>query len=57
MMSPPDVARLAFAEAMLGNFDWCLRFEPGDHMARCYLYSPAIEPQVLPEVPREKERR
>jgi hypothetical protein len=34
MMAPPDVARLAFAEAMLGNFDWCLRFEPGDHY-RC----------------------
>jgi hypothetical protein len=33
-MAPPDVARLAFAEAMLGNFDWCLRFEPGDHY-RC----------------------
>jgi len=30
----PDVARLAFAEAMLGNFDWCLRFEPGDRY-RC----------------------
>src|SRR4030095_2522677 len=23
-----------FAEAMLGNFDWCLRFEPGDRY-RC----------------------
>jgi hypothetical protein len=34
MMAAPDVARLAFAEAMLGNFDWCLRFEPGDHY-RC----------------------
>jgi len=34
MMAPPDVARLAFAEAMLGNFDWCLRFEPGDRY-RC----------------------
>jgi hypothetical protein len=33
-MSPSDVARLAFAEAMLGNFDWCLRFEPGDRY-RC----------------------
>lgn len=34
MLAPPDVARLAFAEAMLGNFDWCLRFEPGDRY-RC----------------------
>jgi len=34
MMAPADVARLAFAEAMLGNFDWCLRFEPGDRY-RC----------------------
>jgi oligopeptide/dipeptide ABC transporter ATP-binding protein len=33
------------------------RFEPGEHAARCYLYSPAIEPQVLPEVKRDKERR
>jgi len=33
------------------------RFEPGEHMARCYLYSPAIEPQVLAEVRREKDRR
>jgi hypothetical protein len=30
MLDARDVARLAFAEAMLGNFDWCLRFEPGD---------------------------
>src|SRR5262249_35229244 len=34
MMAPADVARLAFAEAMLGNFDWCLRIEPGDRY-RC----------------------
>jgi hypothetical protein len=34
VMAPPDVARLAFAEAMLGNFDWCLRFAPGDRY-RC----------------------
>ena len=34
MMAQPDVARVAFAEAMLGNFDWCLRFEPGDRY-RC----------------------
>lgn len=31
----PDVtARLAFAEAMIGNFDWCLRMFPGD-IYRC----------------------
>jgi hypothetical protein len=33
-LAPADVARLAFAEALLGNFDWCLRFEPGDRY-RC----------------------
>lgn len=27
---PLDTARLALAEAMLGNFDWCLRQFPGD---------------------------
>jgi peptide/nickel transport system ATP-binding protein len=26
------------------------RFEPGGHAARCYLYSRAVEPEVLPEV-------
>jgi len=25
-----DTAKLALAEAMTGNFDWCLRFYPGD---------------------------
>jgi len=25
-----DTARLAFAEAMIGNYDWCLRMKPGD---------------------------
>jgi hypothetical protein len=25
-----DAARLAFAEAMVGNFDWCLKFTPDD---------------------------
>jgi hypothetical protein len=25
-----DTARLAFAQALIGNFDWCLRFFPGD---------------------------
>jgi hypothetical protein len=28
------VARLTFAQAMIGNFDWCLRFYPGDRY-RC----------------------
>jgi len=26
----PDLARLFFAEAMIGNFDWCLRMAPTD---------------------------
>ena len=30
----PDLARLFFAEAMIGNFDWCLRMAPTD-MYRC----------------------
>jgi hypothetical protein len=30
MLTTADTARLAFAEAMIGNFDWCLRFFPGD---------------------------
>jgi hypothetical protein len=29
-----DSARLAFGQAMVGNFDWCLRFYPGDRY-RC----------------------
>jgi hypothetical protein len=29
-----DTARLALAQAMVGNFDWCLRFFSGDHY-RC----------------------
>jgi len=28
--TPADSARLAFAEALIGNFDWCLRFFPSD---------------------------
>lgn len=28
--STQDVARLAFAQAMIGNFDWCLRMTPDD---------------------------
>jgi hypothetical protein len=27
---PADTARLAFAEALLGNFDWCLKMTPDD---------------------------
>ena len=30
----PDLAKLFFAEAMIGNFDWCLRMSPTD-MYRC----------------------
>ncbi len=30
----PDIAKLFFAEAMIGNFDWCLRMSPND-MYRC----------------------
>jgi len=29
-LAPADSARLAFAEALIGNFDWCLRFFPSD---------------------------
>jgi hypothetical protein len=29
-----DTARLSFAQAMVGNFDWCLRVDEGDHY-RC----------------------
>jgi hypothetical protein len=29
-----DAARIAFAEAMIGNFDWCLKFSPDD-VYRC----------------------
>ena len=28
------------------------RLQPGDHTARCYLYSPAVDPETLPEVKR-----
>jgi len=27
---PADTARIAFAQAMIGNYDWCLRMKPGD---------------------------
>jgi hypothetical protein len=29
-VAPEDSARLAFAEALIGNFDWCYRFFPSD---------------------------
>jgi hypothetical protein len=29
-LAADDTARLAFAQAMIGNFDWCLRFYPTD---------------------------
>jgi len=29
-----DAARIAFAEALIGNFDWCLKFSPDD-IYRC----------------------
>lgn len=28
--TPADSVRLVFAEALIGNFDWCVRFFPGD---------------------------
>lgn len=33
-LRPRDTALLAFGEAMIGNFDWCLRMFPGD-VYRC----------------------
>ncbi|HEY3884940.1 MAG TPA: hypothetical protein VGL62_07020 [Vicinamibacterales bacterium] len=35
----PDALRIAFGEAMIGNFDWCLRFFPGD-LYRCDDFKP-----------------
>ena len=34
-----DAVRIAFGEAMIGNFDWCLRFDAGDRY-RCDDYKP-----------------
>ena len=34
-----DAVRIAFGEAMVGNFDWCLRFAPGDRY-RCDDFKP-----------------
>src|SRR6187397_899579 len=53
-------AGCAFAPRCPHRFEPCDVVPPGqtvilqaaDHTARCYLYSPAIDPQVLPEVPR-----
>jgi hypothetical protein len=28
--TPADTLRITFAEAMIGNFDWCLKMTPGD---------------------------
>jgi hypothetical protein len=28
--TPEDTAAIAFAEAMIGNFDWCLKMDPAD---------------------------
>ena len=33
-LTPADTVRLAFAEAMIGNFDWCLKMAPDDRY-RC----------------------
>jgi hypothetical protein len=30
VFATPDLAKLFFAEAMIGNFDWCLRMSPRD---------------------------
>ena len=50
-----DVARLVFAEAMIGNFDWCLRMFPGDTY-RCDASLPlwniaAVERNNAPPLP------
>jgi hypothetical protein len=34
VLSPDDVARVAFTEALIGNFDWCLMMYPNDEY-RC----------------------
>jgi hypothetical protein len=34
VFATPDIAKLFFAEAMIGNFDWCLRMSPRD-VYRC----------------------
>ena len=39
VFAPADAATLAFAEAMVGNFDWCVKFTPGDSY-RCDARNP-----------------
>lgn len=34
MFTPEETARVAFTEALIGNFDWCLMMAPGDRY-RC----------------------
>jgi len=34
LFTPIDVARVAFTQALIGNFDWCLMMAPGDRY-RC----------------------
>ncbi len=34
LFAPEAAAALAFAEALIGNFDWCVKFTPDDHY-RC----------------------
>jgi hypothetical protein len=45
-LSPADTARLAFAEAMIGNFDWCLKFTADDRY-RCDAITPLWNVVVL----------
>jgi hypothetical protein len=40
LFEPADTLRLALAEAMIGNFDWCLKMTPGDTY-RCDRRHPA----------------
>jgi hypothetical protein len=45
-LKPADTLRLAFAQAMIGNFDWCLRMAPGDRY-RCNAQHPLWNIMVL----------
>ena len=52
--APPGVSRIEDRDPMIetpGNDPRSSIIEPR-HTARCYLYSPAVDPQVLPEVSR-----
>ncbi len=42
LFTPADTVRLAFAQAMIANFDWCLRFYPDDTY-RCDAKQPSVE--------------